>query len=95
MLNKFKNYSFSSCTSFCFVKVPHAIIPNSLCLVLCPISPPCPAPVGFYWEYVICKLILSSFAGANPFAQFQESFTQDGSVYKYFDLPSIDNKYGK
>jgi len=51
--------------------------------------------VGFNWEYVICKLILSSFAGANPFAQFQESFTQDGSVYKYFDLPSIDNKYGK
>ncbi|XP_017114537.1 cytoplasmic aconitate hydratase [Drosophila elegans] len=34
-----------------------------------------------------------SGSGANPFAQFQESFTQDGSVYKYFDLPSIDNKY--
>lgn len=33
-------------------------------------------------------------AGANPFAQFQESFTQDGNVYKYFDLPSIDSKYG-
>nr|CAB93519.1 iron regulatory protein 1A [Drosophila melanogaster] len=34
-----------------------------------------------------------SGSGANPFAQFQESFTQDGNVYKYFDLPSIDSKY--
>ncbi|KAH8251897.1 hypothetical protein KR038_010695, partial [Drosophila bunnanda] len=32
-------------------------------------------------------------AGANPFAQFKASFTQDGKVYKYFDLPSIDSKY--
>ncbi|KAH8277328.1 hypothetical protein KR026_009112, partial [Drosophila bipectinata] len=35
------------------------------------------------------------FSGANPFAQFEESFTEDGNVYKYFDLPSIDSKYGK
>ncbi|XP_026832035.1 cytoplasmic aconitate hydratase [Drosophila erecta] len=34
-----------------------------------------------------------SGSGANPFVQFQESFTQDGNVYKYFDLPSIDSKY--
>ncbi|KAH8292313.1 hypothetical protein KR054_008440, partial [Drosophila jambulina] len=32
-------------------------------------------------------------AGANPFAQFKASFTQDGEVYNYFDLPSIDGKY--
>ncbi|KAH8381940.1 hypothetical protein KR009_001102, partial [Drosophila setifemur] len=34
------------------------------------------------------------FAGANPFAHFEESFSQDGHIYKYFDLPSIDKKYG-
>lgn len=38
---------------------------------------------------------LSILAGANPFAQFKASFTQDGKVYNYFDLPSIDSKYGE
>ncbi|XP_036673089.3 cytoplasmic aconitate hydratase [Drosophila suzukii] len=32
-------------------------------------------------------------AGPNPFAKFQKSFTQAGTLYKYFDLASIDNKY--
>ncbi|XP_034131500.1 cytoplasmic aconitate hydratase [Drosophila guanche] len=35
---------------------------------------------------------MSTF-GANPFSHLEESFTQDGNVYKYFDLPKIDNKY--
>ncbi|XP_017082760.1 cytoplasmic aconitate hydratase [Drosophila eugracilis] len=34
-----------------------------------------------------------SGSGVNPFAKFQKSFSQDGSIYKYFDLPSIDDKY--
>ncbi|XP_034484357.1 cytoplasmic aconitate hydratase [Drosophila innubila] len=32
-------------------------------------------------------------SGENPFAQFEKSFTKDGTVYKYFDLASIDSKY--
>ncbi|EDW98050.2 cytoplasmic aconitate hydratase isoform X1 [Drosophila yakuba] len=39
------------------------------------------------------KFSTMSSSGANPFVQFQASFTQDGNVYKYFDLPSIDSKY--
>ncbi|BFF91454.1 cytoplasmic aconitate hydratase [Drosophila madeirensis] len=34
-----------------------------------------------------------SNSGANPFSHLEKSFTQDGNVYKYFDLPKIDNKY--
>lgn len=34
-------------------------------------------------------------AGANPFAQFQKSFSLDGTTYKYFDLASIDPNYNK
>ncbi|XP_068155955.1 cytoplasmic aconitate hydratase [Drosophila tropicalis] len=36
-----------------------------------------------------------SSSNANPFAQLEKSFNYDGSVYKYFDLPSIDIKYDK
>ncbi|ALC47667.1 Irp-1A [Drosophila busckii] len=32
-------------------------------------------------------------SGQNPFASFEKSFTKDGTVYKYFDLASIDRKY--
>ncbi|EDW66584.1 cytoplasmic aconitate hydratase [Drosophila virilis] len=32
-------------------------------------------------------------SGENPFAQFEKSFIKDGTVYKYFDLASIDSKY--
>ncbi|XP_062122299.1 cytoplasmic aconitate hydratase [Drosophila sulfurigaster albostrigata] len=32
-------------------------------------------------------------SGENPFAQFKKSFIKDGTVYKYFDLASIDSKY--
>ncbi|KAH8241239.1 hypothetical protein KR032_004538, partial [Drosophila birchii] len=31
--------------------------------------------------------------GANPFAQFEKTFSQAGTTYKYFDLASIDSKY--
>ncbi|XP_011192810.2 cytoplasmic aconitate hydratase [Zeugodacus cucurbitae] len=34
-------------------------------------------------------------AGANPFAQFQKSFSLNGTTYKYFDLASIDPNYNK
>nr|ANS71637.1 IRP1-like protein [Bactrocera dorsalis] len=34
-------------------------------------------------------------AGANPFAQFQKSFSLNGITYKYFDLASIDPNYNK
>lgn len=49
----------------------------------------------FELKTLLCLADSQSFPGANPFAQFEESFTKDGTVYKYFDLASIDSKYGK
>ncbi|EDV93082.1 cytoplasmic aconitate hydratase [Drosophila grimshawi] len=34
-------------------------------------------------------------SGENPFAQFEKSFTKDGTVYKYFDLAAISSKYAQ
>lgn len=33
--------------------------------------------------------------GINPYAQFEKAFVSGGENYKYYDLPSIDQKYGE
>lgn len=47
-----------------------------------------------YFQYIYYKTTLGFCAGTNPFDKHLKELELDGIKYKYYDLQSLDNKYG-